>query len=237
MLRSDYLSVLEANSAPELLERIVRFADDLGFQRVGAAAILERPGEDLAFASLDNMPPHYLERADDPERWSADPVAQHCRLSGVPIVWSQRTYVERGLGEQWEEQKPYGYGHGVALALHLPKGRHFLFGVNREQALPASAEELTRIVADVQLFAVHAQEAAARLLLPALVDFLPPPLTPRELECLRWTMEGKTAWEVGVLLGISERTAVLHVNNATHKLDCTSKHQAVIKAMRLGLIQ
>ena len=26
-------------------------------------------------------------------------------------------------------------------------------------------------------------------------------LTPRELEALRWTMAGKTAWEVGAVLG------------------------------------
>jgi DNA-binding CsgD family transcriptional regulator len=49
-------------------------------------------------------------------------------------------------------------------------------------------------------------------------------------------MEGKTAWEVGQILGISERTAVLHVNNAMHKLDSVNKHQAVLKALRLGLI-
>lgn len=49
-------------------------------------------------------------------------------------------------------------------------------------------------------------------------------------------MEGKTAWEVGTILGISERTAVLHVNNAMHKLGCVNKHQAVLKALRLGLI-
>ena len=62
-------------------------------------------------------------------------------------------------------------------------------------------------------------------------------LTGRELECLRWTMEGKTAWEVGAILGITERTAVLHINNAMHKLNCTNKHQAVLKALRLGLIR
>jgi len=49
-------------------------------------------------------------------------------------------------------------------------------------------------------------------------------------------MDGKTAWEVGAILGISERTAVLHVNNAMHKLACVNKHQAVLKALRLGLI-
>jgi len=41
---------------------------------------------------------------------------------------------------------------------------------------------------------------------------------------------------VGAVLGISERTAVLHINNAMHKLKCVNKHQAVLKALRLGLI-
>ena len=93
------------------------------------------------------------------------------------------------------------------------------------------------MVADLQLFAVHAQDAALRVLLPASPHEDVPPLTPRELESLRWTMEGKTAWEVGNILGISERTAVLHVNNATHKLGCVNKHQAVLKALRFGLIR
>ena len=74
------------------------------------------------------------------------------------------------------------------------------------------------------------------VLTPATSPAERPALTPRELEALRWTMAGKTAWELGTILGISERTAVLHVNNAMHKLRCTSKHQAVLKALKLGLI-
>ena len=115
-------------------------------------------------------------------------------------------------------------------------GRHFQLGVDRDQPLPGDVGELQRLVADLQLFAVHAQEAAVRLLLPDADQLEKPALTPREVEALSWTMEGKTAWEVGKILGISERTAVLHVNNAMHKLGCVSKHQAVLKALRLGLI-
>jgi DNA-binding CsgD family transcriptional regulator len=103
--------------------------------------------------------------------------------------------------------------------------------------VPADPGELTRMVADLQLFAVHAQDAALRILVPSPADPSVPSLTPRELEALRWTMEGKTAWEVGDVLGIAERTAVLHVNNATHKLGCVNKHQAVLKALRLGLLR
>jgi len=119
----------------------------------------------------------------------------------------------------------------------LPQGRHLFIGVDRDQSLPCETSALTRMVADLQLFGVLTQEAALRVLLPesrsaSAVEVL----TPRELECLRWTMEGKTAWEVGKILSISEQTAVRHVNNATHKLGCINKHQAVLKALRLGLI-
>ena len=123
------------------------------------------------------------------------------------------------------------------MALHLPEGKHFLLGVDRDQPVPAHKDELTRVVADLQLFAVLAQDAAMRILVPATSQAESPALTPRELECLRWTMDGKTAWEIGSILGIVERTVVLHVNSAMHKLDCVSKHQAVVKALRLGLIR
>jgi DNA-binding CsgD family transcriptional regulator len=56
------------------------------------------------------------------------------------------------------------------------------------------------------------------------------------LDVLRWTMEGKTAWETATLLSIAERTTVQHLQNAMKKLNCNSKHQAVLKALRLGLI-
>jgi DNA-binding CsgD family transcriptional regulator len=62
-------------------------------------------------------------------------------------------------------------------------------------------------------------------------------LTARELEVLRWTMEGKTAWETGAILGISEQTVVRHLGRVTHKLGCVNKVQAVVKAMRLGLVR
>ncbi|MDE2629280.1 MAG: autoinducer binding domain-containing protein, partial [Burkholderiales bacterium] len=155
----------------------------------------------------------------------------------VPIIWDQATYVRLGLGGMWEEQARFGISNGICLALHMPEGRHFILGVERDRPVPSNAEELTRMVADLQLFAVHAQDAALRILMPASLDPSLPSLTPRELETLRWTMAGKTAWEVGDLLGITERTASLHVNNATHKLGCVNKHQAVLKALRLGLLR
>jgi len=237
MLQVEYQQVLEARNRLEFGEAVIRFAQQLGFQTVSAMTVVDHNVGETEFITVDNTPPGYQAYFHDMEGGRRDPVMQHCKRQSVPIVWDQATYVGEGMGPLWEEQARFGYRTGVALALHLPEGRHFFMGVDRDSALPRDPTALTRIVADLQLFAVHAQDAALRLLLPEpVLRAERPALTPRELEALRWTMDGKTAWEVGAILGISERTAVHHVNNAMHKLDCTTKHQAVLKALRLGLI-
>jgi DNA-binding CsgD family transcriptional regulator len=236
MLPGGYSAVMQAKNRDEFHAEIVRFAHGLGFNTVSAITVIDHGLNNSDFIVVDNTPAAYVDSADDRDSARRDPVMQHCKRHSVPIIWSQQTYAESGVSEIWERMSGYGYRTGIAMALHLPEGRHFQFGVDRDQALPNDPRELQRIVADLQLFAVHAQDAALRLFLPAALQPERPALTPRELEALRWTMEGKTAWEVGAILGISERTAVLHVNNAMHKLGCVNKHQAVLKALRLGLI-
>jgi DNA-binding CsgD family transcriptional regulator len=236
MLPGGYATVLEARSRDEFRAEIVRFANQLGFQTVSALTVVDHGPGSSEFIAVDNTPSGYLDVYANPISFRRDPVMQHCKRASVPIIWNQDTYVASGVGEIWEQQARFGYRTGIAMALHLPEGRHFVLGVDRDQPLPSDPGELQRLVADLQLFAVHAQEAALRLLLPTQLQPERPSLTPRELEALRWTMEGKTAWEVGAILGITERTAVMHLNNAMHKLGCVSKHQAVVKAMQLGLI-
>jgi len=237
MLQRGFMSVLEVKSRDEFRDEIVRFAGELGFDKVGSITVIDHTLAPPEYIMVDNMSPAYESAAGQINDNHADPVAEHCARGSIPIIWDQSTYVGRGLGNRWEVQAQYGYRNGIALALHLPDGKHFMLGVDRDQPVPQHKGELTRVVADLQLFAVMAQEAAFRLLMPAKVHPDAPSLTPRELECLRWTMDGKTAWEIGAILGITERTVVLHVNGAMHKLDCVNKHQAVVKALRLGLIR
>jgi len=237
MLQGGFAEVLGSRNRDEFRGEVVSFTKRLGFDTVSATVVIDHMLTDSEFITVDNAPDAYKAYYRNRENGKRDPVTQHCKRKSVPIIWTQETYVSQGLGEKWEEQAQFGYRNGIALALHLPDGRHFMLGVERDQAMSRNAAELTRVVADLQLFAVHAQEAAWRILTTPSPDPGIPALTPRELESLRWTMDGKTAWEVGSMLGISERTAALHINNATHKLGCANKHQAVLKALRLGMIR
>lgn len=83
------------------------------------------------------------------------------------------------------------------MALHLPGNKHFLLGMDRVEALPKEDAKVMTMLATPQLLAVYAQDVAVRLL--GVQDEFPelPKITPRELEVLRWTMEGKSAWTTG----------------------------------------
>jgi DNA-binding NarL/FixJ family response regulator len=61
-------------------------------------------------------------------------------------------------------------------------------------------------------------------------------LTRREKEVLTWVGRGKTSSEIGMILGLRERTVNFHCDQAMRRLDVMNRTQAVTKAMSLRLI-
>ena len=62
-------------------------------------------------------------------------------------------------------------------------------------------------------------------------------LSDREKACLSWTALGKSSWEIGRILSISENTVVFHIKNAMKKLGTNNRTVAAVKAVQLGLIE
>ncbi|MEW6618380.1 MAG: LuxR C-terminal-related transcriptional regulator [bacterium] len=61
-------------------------------------------------------------------------------------------------------------------------------------------------------------------------------LSPREKEVINWIKEGKTSWEISMILEISERTVIFHLQNIMQKLDAVNRAQCVAIALEQGLI-
>ena len=61
-------------------------------------------------------------------------------------------------------------------------------------------------------------------------------LTEREIEILKWLTEGKSSWDIGKILSISERTVKFHVNNICVKLNAVNRTHAVAKAILNNII-
>lgn len=61
-------------------------------------------------------------------------------------------------------------------------------------------------------------------------------LSARECECLKWVSAGKTDWEIGEILNLSEKTVNAYIERAKHKLHVQNRTQAVMTALREGVI-
>lgn len=229
-----YEQVSQAADFASFRQGLIDFANDLDFGLISGVLAVERrgPGAKTEFFSVGNTPAEFLAAQVNPENAKRDPVHRHVMTNAAPLIYDQRLYADAGAGDLWEMQAPFGYRTGLAVSVHMPGYRRFLLGVDRNEALPSDPIRLNRMIADLQLLAVHAQDAAARLLVPLKVPRLPQ----RQLEILRLTMEGKSAWVVGSLLGISENTVNYHLKQLFKQLDVSNKNHAVLKAMELGLL-
>jgi DNA-binding CsgD family transcriptional regulator len=62
-------------------------------------------------------------------------------------------------------------------------------------------------------------------------------LSAREKEVLRLLAQGKSSWEMSVIIGISESTVNYHVYNVMRKLEAVNRPQTVAVAASLGLVE
>jgi DNA-binding CsgD family transcriptional regulator len=236
--QQDYLDISSAPDRASFEARLVAFAHRLDFGIISGSLVIENPGRPAQFIPVGNTPEAFIEAHRSLDNSLRDPVLKRLKRLSIPFTYDQQMYVEDGAADLWDLQAQFGYRTGISMALHLPDGKHFLLGVDRDKPLPKSDSVVTRMMADLQLLAVHAQGAALRLFATDELATPVPPLrlTPAECEVLRWTMEGKSAGVVGEILGLSRHTVVFHLRNAREKLGVSTKHQAVFKAVSMGLI-
>lgn len=124
--------------------------------------------------------------------------------------------------------------HGYSVPVVDRYGRRALFSVN-------AAVDEAEWDALVQAHKVGWAEVAHALHGKAMAEILGegieiPRLTPRELEALILTADGKTAKEIGRRLGISDRTVEAYLVSARHKLGAENTVKAIARAVKLRII-
>jgi DNA-binding CsgD family transcriptional regulator len=233
----NFEEVSQSADLPALMKNLGAIAAELDFGLISALLITESIDKSRRFMMVHNAPPAFAEDAtrngDDARR---DPVLQRLKRDPLPFAYRQDDYVAVGAGDLWEQQARYGYRNGIAVGLHVPGGKRFMLGFDRDRALPSDDRKLARLLADLQLAAVHAQQASVRLFAAAELGIDRPKLTRRELEVLRWAAVGKTAGETAQILSVSTWTVTYHMRRVLEKLHAVNKQTAVANAKSLDLL-
>lgn len=166
-----------------------------------------------------------------------DPVVR-AGIGGIlPVDWAsldrKHATVKRFFGEAQEFKVG---GQGLSIPVRGRHGEFALFSVTSPMS-PVEWERLKhRYMRDFMLLAYNFHSFALNAEHIEQGEEYRDKLSFREVESLRWTAMGKSAWDAGQIMGVSERTVKFHLENARAKLRAMNTTHAVSKAISLNLI-
>jgi len=135
---------------------------------------------------------------------------------------------KRRAFEKWVSD--LGVVEVFAVPLHFPGSDVGLCVSVASRTFDRPAERLALQFASSHLLVRCHELFRAR---PALVKC---PLSARELECMRWVLEGKSDTDIGQILSISPMTVHYHIENAKKKLGVRTRLQAAQLVVSRGYV-
>lgn len=232
-----FQGLMELDTEDAWCQELFRIGREMGFD-YSLLAIVPKPGMKLEEAFLrSNYAADWRTAYDKSNLAYVDPTVAHCIARTTSLVWSPDIFRTQDQKQMYEEACAFGLRSGVTLPIHGPKGElGILCFVNDQQPGKHFRTDLAEQLPAMSLLRDVVFETGMDFALPTTAVQAAPHLTPRELECLKWTAIGKTSWEIATILRCSEATANFHIANFRMKLDVGTRREAVVKAIRLGII-
>ena len=163
---------------------------------------------------------------------NADPVARLSRETLNPFQWTEAPYEperEPRAVEVIQRARDFNMIEGFVVPIH---GRTFDAAVS----LGGTHLDLNPYSKPaIHLMAMYGFDRVRLLLDPSRLRRSD--LTGRERETLAWASQGKSAWEIGEILGISQRTVEEHLAAAGRKLGAVNRVHAVAIGIRERVIE
>jgi LuxR family quorum-sensing system transcriptional regulator SolR len=234
--KDDFEQLRAAQSEHQLFERVTGIAKRLGFDHCCYGIRVPLPASKPTVAIFDTYPSGWMKHYQEQNFIDVDPTVREGINSTGLIVWpdspSEAPSDSRRL---WADAHDHGLVVGCAYSSWAARGCYGLLSVARP-ADPLTSAEIDLVTPKMRWLANLSHMLMSQFLVPKLAPEANVSLTRRECEVLRWTSDGKTSFQIGQILNITERTVNFHVNRVVLKLNATNKLQAVVKAIALGLV-
>lgn len=188
--------------------------------------------------ALWNYPERWVEIYHERNIVANDPVLIASQRTNVGFVWEDMgslikiTPLHQAITE---DTRRAGLAQGFTVPAHIPGevNGSCNFAARTGRALPRHNLPMAQLVGSFAFQAARAMVENAR---PQQSSPTSRRLGNRQLECIALLARGKTDWEIGRILGISELTVRRHLTLAKEHYDVASRVQVVMRAMFEGQI-
>lgn len=228
--------IIAAGSVTEVMDHVERTVRSLGFERMLFALVSPQKDGNKDLYLHSTYSEDWREQYEREKLRESDLTVQHCFKSLSPLVWSSLSFESKEQRIIYDKASAFGLHTGVTLPIRGLNGELGMLTCARDMDTgEGSLRDLHHSLAQLSLLRDVASDAMLRQLEhPAAKEI--PVLTARELDCLKWIAAGKTTWEIGRILNLSDAGVNFHVCNMRTKFGVNRRNDVVIKAIRLGLI-
>jgi LuxR family quorum sensing-dependent transcriptional regulator len=234
----DVIAILEKiTTEDDAFAEVRKVADFFGLNSFAISGIPEAHEKMDPYVLLNGWPEEWAARYLDNQYFRIDPVIQRTLLSDNAFVWSQALdpcNVDQRALKFMREAQDFKFIDGFSVPIHSIMGFRAIvtYASDRVDLSPEAKSALHMI----SIYAHNKIKELKSVDKDSLIK-RSKALSPRERECISWCSEGKTAWEISAILGISERTVSHILENAQKKMNTTNRVQLVAEAIRAGLIR
>lgn len=186
---------------------------------------------------ISDFPEEWMNKYEKMEYIKVDPIVKHCSKSYEPICWDRCNESDnQDAIKLTEELAKFNLLGGISVGMPNHHSGTSIFSLAANHVVTTgSIESLT---ASLFLNSLHPylNDAIIKLSTDKQIKSRKPKLTEREMECLNWTVAGKTSREMADILSISEATVVFHMKNVIIKLNVKNRSQAIAQAILFGIV-
>lgn len=227
-------AVTSVKTEAELLEKSQPIARAMGFDQFLFGIEMRLAGTDPVQHITSGFNRDYQLLYQQRAFIGVDPTVPHCQTRTDPLIWKDAMYGDTSR-EMMEEARRFGLRYGVSLPVHESEKVVSMLSLGRDQPFESEAErDFVLAAGNVLAHCLHV--AAENVIVPEVIASRRPHLSPREKQCFQLVAHGKSNWDIGQILNISEAAAAFHVKNVLKKLKVSSRMQAVAIGVSLGMI-
>lgn len=180
---------------------------------------------------ISNYPSEWTDHYQKQRYGSLDPVIAQAATSTDPFEWGiavQTPPLSVAQQKLFEEAAAFGISCGFTVPIHDRFGAIAAVTFASDKRLSSTFfRRIERHKEILQLLAMYFHAHVRQKSVAHSIGNVS--LSPRELECLEWAARGKSASDIGLILGISRHTATTHLENAKTKLGVRTTVQAVAR--------
>lgn len=231
----DVLRLNDCKTFEQVHARLHHLCRQLGFDSFLYGGRFSSGGGRQSERILSNYDESWRRQYDKSGYVRLDPTVAHAETSLQPLVWSDEMYVTAPQRDFRDAAQSCGLVSGVTFPIQSKDGEVALLSLALSASGPEARAHVREMLGWGSLVATLSHDVIRKLVKQEQVANRPK-LTKREAEVLQWIAAGKSSWEISRLINISEHGVIYHVRNLLRKFDVTSRHQAVVKAIVLGLV-